>query len=849
MHFHPHDGDPSRRLRLHALRGVLGGTLLAAACAAPAWAQTPLTIAGWSPGTRVVLEDSSTEAVRTGSRFGFCMAVTDNYAVVGAPDTALTRASGSTVNGAGAAYIFKRSGNTWTFVQRLIAPELSLAQTGSAVAIDPVTNDIVVGAWAYSGGASFGGGVFVYRKGTGDTWGEESTVSTTGSNTRMPSQEILPDDIEAIDEFGFSVAIHDGTLVVGAPLNGGSNAGAVYIYERGTGGEYEFHQKLVDEAGGSNDQLGTKVAIHKNLIVAGVQLDDLQGRVNAGSALVFERSAAGADWAATTRLTPDSSVAGAQFGAGVAVYDGSGDDYIAVGAPLAASGATSSVAGNGAAYIFARASGGSWAQSAKLLPRTANTNNNFGYSVAMSQTDPPVVVVGAPGYDTAVLSGVESAPYSQVVNAGAGFSFVKSGSEWRIRGSGPVTGDLWSPAVTVTGSSLGRSVAICPTRTDFAVVGAETPTSSTGSVYPFQFLTAQVGQDPGQVAGPSLGVLGSDGLPTDGSTPGNGGNGTGGGINGGGAPSGGTDVGGGVVIPLSPITASFGLIKGTAVSLRGQRVSLLQTDGVHSGNRPRFRFLGELPEGTSFAGVGDINGDNSGDILFVTDTGVLKYWKRDAFKILDTVVVDSLPLGYEVIGVADLNGDSKPDILLQDVLDRHNLTVWYMSGGSISSTADYTLPAGDWTISLGQFRSSSQHDIVLRNAAERDLRVLVDTDGTVSYIPLVDHGRKAHLAGFADLDGDGKQDVLWNADDGLVIDFYTQDDTGAYSRARRERSALRSGKIIDIRDWNGDGKPDFWMRDGRENWVQYTTYSNHAYGNGSREIGEAPGKVVGFADR
>ncbi len=849
----PHRAESAVARLLRSGAATAAAALVAAAAffAEPADAQGPPTIPGWVPGSRVVLDGSSTEAVRTGARFGFAVAMTDDYAVIGAPDTALLRASGSSVNGAGAAYVFKRTAgtDTWTFVQRLIAPDLSLTQAGSAVAIDPATKDIIIGGWAYSGGASFGGGAWVYLKGSGDSWGIATTVSSTGSSTRMPSQELLPDDIEAIDEFGFSVAVHNGVAVIGSPLNGTSNSGALYIYDRDSDGAYQFHQKIVDEAGGANDQLGTKVAVHGNLIVAGVQNDDVQGRVNAGSALVYSRTGAGAEWSLAARLQPDTAVAGVQFGASVAVVDGTSTDYIVVGAPLASSGATTQVAGNGAAYVFTAPNTSGWTQQAKLLPRADNINNNFGYSVAVSHTEPPTVVVGAPGYDTAVATGIVETPFSQVVNAGTGFCFVKSGASWRIRGTGPLTGDLWSPAVVTAGSSIGRCVAVGNTNTNFALVGAETPTSSTGSMYPFEFATAVVGSDPGNVAGPSIGVLGPDGLPTDGSTPGTGSGGTGGGISGGGSPTTGTDIGGGVVIPLTPITTSWGLIKGTAVALRGQHISLLQTDGLHAGNMPRFKSLGDLPEGAHFVGIGDVNGDNSGDIVFVSDANVLKYWKRDAYKILDTVTVDALPTGYEVIAVADLDGDSKPDILMQDVTDPHNLTVWYLSGGAISSSTDYTLPAGDWQVLTGKFRTSTQSDILIRNAQERELKLLVDESGTVTYKDLTDHGRRGSIAGFGDMDGDGKQDIFWNEGDELRIDFYTQDDAGEYLRSRHERSALRGGRVVDVRDWNGDGKVDLWMRSGRENWVQYTTYTNHAYGSGSRQIGEAPGRVVGFAAR
>ena len=137
-----------RQLRSASLTIV--ATVAALSASAPSFARQ--TIDGWAPGTKFQVDPTFKEALNTGCRFGFAMAMTEDYAVIGAPDVRLVDLrTNSGSNGAGAAFVFKRTAGTneWAFVQRLIAPTRVLAQTGCSVAIDPVTDDIVVGAWGY----------------------------------------------------------------------------------------------------------------------------------------------------------------------------------------------------------------------------------------------------------------------------------------------------------------------------------------------------------------------------------------------------------------------------------------------------------------------------------------------------------------------------------------------------------------------------------------------------------------------------------------------------------------------------------------------------------------------------
>lgn len=817
------------------------------------------SIFAWDVGSKFTVDPALTEAPNNGSRFGFAVAMSNNYAVIGAPDIRLVDnrfpALNLGTNGAGAAFVFKRMSGTdnWTFVQRLIAPSRVLAQTGCSVAIDSVTNDIVVGAWGYDAVAMFGGAAFVYTKGSDDSWGDAANAAAYGALSRVPTQVLAPEELQAIDQFGFAVAIDDGTVAAGCPLSGNSNIGAIYVYERNSDGIYEFMQKLEDDTAGANDQTGTKLAMHGDILVAGAQNDDVQGRINAGSALVFTRVEG--IWDVAARVTAPVPAVSAQFGSAVAVFDGDDADWLLVGAPTQASGASTAVAGNGAAYVLKSIDNGTtWSVDSTLLPRADNINNNFGYSVALSHTEPPQVLVGAPGYDTAIPSIDDPTIFRQIINAGAAFTFVKSGSTWGIRGTGDISGDLWGPSIAAS-ISLGRTVAVAPTDTAFSIVSAETPTGGLGSAYPFEYRSAEIGTGDDNVVGPAWGVLGADGRPViGGGTPGTGSGGTGGGIAGGGAPSGGITSGpGAITLPLLPIIKNWGIIKGSAVALSGNNVSIMQTDGKQVGNKPSFRKLGKLPAGARYVGCGDMNGDMSGDVLFVDDREVLRYWKRDAKKILEVMTIDTLPVGFDAITAADFDNNGKDDVLLRGILDPLQLIIWNIDGGAIASTVEYELPPGDWSISTGNFRTKTTPDILMRDRESGDLRVLVPgtaSDGSVLAPLIASRGISSRLAGFGDIDGNGQPDIFWQgaSDD---VDLMDQDEAGNYVRKARRRTGLTDGRIVNIKDWNDDGTIDFWMRRGERNFIQYGGLGTDGfvYGIGSCDLGDAPGKVVDIAER
>ena len=227
---------------------------------------------------------------------------------------------------AGAAYVFTRSGTTWSQQAKIQASDKEAGDLfGTSVEIDGDT--IVVGAQTEDTGGSNAGAAYVFTR-SGTSWSQQAKIQSS--------------DIAASDRFGWSAAIDGDTVVVGAYLEdtGGSNAGAAYVFTR-SGTSWSQQAKLVASDAEATDYFGISVAIDGDTMVAGASYEDTGGSA-AGAAYVFTRS--GTTWTQAKKLVASDAEAGDNFGVFVAI-DG---DTIVAGANNEDTGGDNA----GAAYTF-----------------------------------------------------------------------------------------------------------------------------------------------------------------------------------------------------------------------------------------------------------------------------------------------------------------------------------------------------------------------------------------------------------------------------------------------------------------------------------------------------------------
>jgi hypothetical protein len=331
----------------------------------------------WSQ--QAYLKASNTGAI---DGFGSAVEISGDALVIGAPGEDSSAAgidgdqSDNSAADSGAAYVFTRSGSTWSQQAYVKASNTgagdffgyfaTISGDGDTIAIGaPTENSSAVGIDGDQSDNSAGdsGAAYVFTR-LGSTWSQQAYVKA--SNTG------------AGDWFGSSVSFFDDTLVVGANQedssatgvdgdqtdNSAADSGAAYVFTR-SGSAWSQQAYVKASNTGAGDYFGTDIAISADMVAVGAHLEDSSAvgidgdqsdnsAANSGAAYVFARS--GSAWTQQSYVKASNTDAGDLFGADVAI---SGDTTV-VGAGLERSDADgidgdqtdNSAATSGAAYVF-----------------------------------------------------------------------------------------------------------------------------------------------------------------------------------------------------------------------------------------------------------------------------------------------------------------------------------------------------------------------------------------------------------------------------------------------------------------------------------------------------------------
>ena len=327
----------------------------------------------------------------------------------------------------GAAWVFEHTEGKWAEVARLTgAGEEGRGQFGRSVAISADGSTVLVGAWAD-------------KSKTGAAW----AFSRSGSTWTPLGSELTGLGEAGAGQFGRSVALSgDGTHAVIGGNTDNHRAGAVWVFSRSGSTWSQEGSKLIGTGESALGELGESVAISADgsEALAGAPGNESE----TGAAYAFTQTSAG--WAQDgPRLTGAEEI-----GAGLA----------GVSVSLDRAGTTALIGGYrdneklGAAWAFTRA-GGSWAPLGPKLTGAGETpEGRLGVSVALSG-DGNTALAGAP-YDNGQV--------------GAVFPFARaSESEKEPEGTGT------TETTGTTGTTTGTT-----TSTTTSTGGAKTPLGSQG---------------------------------------------------------------------------------------------------------------------------------------------------------------------------------------------------------------------------------------------------------------------------------------------------------------------------------------------------------------------------------
>ncbi len=326
-----------------------------------------------------------------GAGFGYSVSLSGSYAIVGALYEPYNASGGDSLFRAGAAYIFERTGTIWTQVQKVVAPDRD-EDDDFGVSVGISGSRAIVGAWKQTRDASglnpmYGAGAAYLFERTGPGWvlqqkitsavreygaGFGIAVAISGNRAIVGAMDedpggltdagaayvfrldgpawiqeerLVAADAEASTEFGWSVSMTGDDAAIGAyrahydgPGSRVNMAGAVYVYVRSDTDwlvqQQVFADYRTDGAGFGN-----------SLSISG---ENLIGGCVTWRAHVFSRS--GGTWGEVRQLVAHDSLMTDAFGYAVSL---SGTTAM-VGAPsnwLDASGGNI-MSDAGAVYVF-----------------------------------------------------------------------------------------------------------------------------------------------------------------------------------------------------------------------------------------------------------------------------------------------------------------------------------------------------------------------------------------------------------------------------------------------------------------------------------------------------------------
>ncbi len=304
----------------------------------------------------------------------------------------------------GAAYVFTRSGDTWSEQAYFKANEANSGDTfGASVALSGDGNSFAVGSPGDDRSAEDAGAVHLFSRELG-AWSQSAVI--VASNP------------EQYDRFGDVVAFSadGGTLAVTAPWeSGGATAplagsvdetlannsapesGAVYVFARGAPGSWLQQAYIKGGRSAAGVGFGTSISLSADgaTMAIGARFDDRPERdtpatdtdANYGAAYVFTR--AGVTWTEQAYLKAPVPQQESEFGYRLSL---SADGHtLAVTCPGDSSAATGlngneadrSLDGVGAVHLYQRAAG-AWTRRAYVKAAAASESLGFGTDVALS---------------------------------------------------------------------------------------------------------------------------------------------------------------------------------------------------------------------------------------------------------------------------------------------------------------------------------------------------------------------------------------------------------------------------------------------------------------------------------
>ena len=259
---------------------------------------------------------------------------------------------------------------------------------------------------------------------------------------------------------------------------------------------------------------------------------------------------------------------------------------------------------------------------------------------------------------------------------------------------------------------------------------------------------------------------------------------------------------------------------------------LVQYRGAKGWGAPKRWAVRDGQISANALGTGDLNGDGRTDLLLLGESKLYVLY-QDAKGALNKPVAHPLAGSVKAFQVVDLDGDRRSDLALMNWQSAAPFR-FRLQGkdGQLGPELQFRMP---------KLRSFHAEDLDADGRAE--LISIAQQSGRVTVHHLATHAPEA-LAGelkrgqlellalpktakskrgrtWADVDGDGRTDLIYADPEGSQLVLQTQTERGTFASPRRF-PCLSGITQIAVADWNGDGRPEIFMLSADEKQVGIT---------------------------
>jgi len=476
-----------------------------------------LVVGGWRQQSYIKAANND-----AGDKFGVSISISGDTLAVGTSaedsnQTTITNGTTASSNNSntdsGAVYVYKRSGTSWAQEAYIKAANSEAGdEFGYTVSLDNDT--LAVGAYledsqvtTITNGTSASsdnnqnnsGAVYVYKR-TGNNWAQESFIKAWNSDGSH-------------DMFGYNVSLDNDTLAVGAYWD--NSTGSVYIYKR-TGSNWALEDYLRPVNLPSYKRFGTAISLDgKTLAVGAYEEGSTQTTITngttassttnsdseqSGAVYVYKR-ADNSTWVQEAYIKAVNNDREDHFGASVALDN----DTLAVGVRYEDSNQTTitnddstastndSNSSSGAVFVYKR-TGTNWAQEAYIKAANNDSEDLFGWSVAL---EGDTLVVGAYQEDSdqsTITNGTSASSNDSNSESGAVYFYKRTGNNWAqmayIKACDSGDGDRFGYSVSLDNGSLAVGAieedSNQTTITNGSCPSNNTSSSNSGAAYVFK---------------------------------------------------------------------------------------------------------------------------------------------------------------------------------------------------------------------------------------------------------------------------------------------------------------------------------------------------------------------------